>query len=112
MFSFQVDVGGCSSCRPIVTIPSGGGNYTREVDYYAMGHLSRFVKTGAVRLESNWHYGWDDLHTAAFENPDGTTVIVVHNPHSTNYANFSLDIDAKHYQYTDLPPQSVATFIK
>lgn len=76
-----------------------------------MAHMSRFIKPGAVRLESN-QFGWDDLHTAAFVNPDGSTVIVVLNPNSSKSASFSLDIDAKHYHYNNLPPQSVVTFIK
>ena len=73
--------------------------------------MSKFVKPGAVRLESNY-VSWDDLRTAAFVNTDGSTVIVVSNPSSSKSATFSLDIDAKHYQYNNLPPQSVVTFVK
>ena len=50
---------GCTNCRGVITVPSGGG-YTKNVEYYAMGHMSRFVKPGAVRLETN-NFGWDDL---------------------------------------------------
>ncbi|XP_052256941.1 uncharacterized protein LOC127862039 isoform X2 [Dreissena polymorpha] len=103
-------VGGCGNCRGVITVPSGGG-YSKNVEYYAMGHMSRFVKPGAVRLETN-NFGWDELQAVAFVNLDGTTVIVVQNPNTSRPASFSLDIDAKHYQYNNLPPQSVVTFVK
>ncbi|XP_052256934.1 uncharacterized protein LOC127862038 isoform X2 [Dreissena polymorpha] len=106
----RVGVNGCTNCRGVITVPSGGG-YTKNVEYYAMGHMSRFVKPGAVRLETN-NFGWDDLQAVAFVNPDGTTVIVVQNPSTSKSASFSLDIDAKHYHYNNLPPQSVVTFVK
>lgn len=73
--------------------------------------MSKFVRPGAVRLETN-SFSWDDLQATAFVNTDGTTVIVVQNPNSSKHASFSLNIDAKHYVYNDLPPQSVVTFIK
>ena len=96
-------------CRGVITVHANG--YTKKVEYYAIAHFSKFVKPGAVRLESN-ALSWDDLQTAAFVNPDGTTVIIVQNPNSGKSASFSLDIDAKHYHYNNLPPQSVITFIK
>ena len=52
------------------------------------------------------------LQAVAFVNPDGTTVIVVQNPNTSKSASFSLDIDATHYHYNNLPPQSVVTFVK
>lgn len=73
--------------------------------------MSKFVKPGAVRLEANY-FSWDDLQCTAFQNPDGTTAIIVQNPNTSKSASFSLDIDAKHYQYNNLPPQSVVTFVK
>ncbi|WAQ99108.1 NEG1-like protein [Mya arenaria] len=105
----RVGVGGCKDCRGVITVSNGG--YTKNVEYYAMGHLSRFVRPGAVRLQTNT-FGWDELQSVAFVNTDGSTVIVVQNPSTSNSASFSLDLDAKHYQYNNLPPQSVATFVK
>lgn len=104
------NIKGCMDCRGVITIPTNSNHYTKNVEYYAMAHMSRFIKPGAVRLESNY-ISWDELRTAAFVNTDGTTVIVVHNPSSRDQS-FSLDIDAKHYQYNNLPPHSVVTFIK
>lgn len=107
----KVGVGGCSNCRGVITIPSNSQSYTKNVEYYALGHMSKFVKPGAVRLETN-SFNWDDLQCVAFQNPDGTTVIVVQNPNESKAASFSLDLDGKHYHYNSLPPKSVATFVK
>ncbi len=43
--------GGCGNCRGVVTITSGGA-VTRNVEYYALGHASRFVRPGARRVAS------------------------------------------------------------
>ena len=99
-------------CRPIVTVPSDGSPHWREVAYYAMGHLSRFIKNGATCIHSDGDYGFDDLTTAAAVNTDGSTVIVVHNPNGENFADFSFNIDGQRYQYNGLPPQSTVTFVK
>lgn len=105
-------VRGCDICRPVLTVPSDGGPYRREVDYYALAHMSKFVKPGAIYVETNGDYGWDDLTTAAFINEDGSTVVVVHNPNSERSASFSVYVDDKHYQYGVLPPQSTVTLVK
>lgn len=42
-----------------------------------MGHFSRYVQPGAVLLELSGDYAANAL---AFENPDGSTVLVIHNP--------------------------------
>lgn len=106
-----VGVHGCQDCRGVITIPQNSNTYHKEVEYYILAHFSKFVKPGAVRLESN-NFNWDDLQSVAFVNPDGSTVVIVQNPNSSKSASFSLDIDAKHYQYNNLPPQSVVTFVR
>jgi glucosylceramidase len=68
--------GGCNNCRGIVTIHSRTGEVTRNEEYYAFAHASRFVRPGARYLETT-----DDpaLPNVAFRNPDGTTVWVACN---------------------------------
>lgn len=69
--------GGCTTCRGIVTIGTTG-DVTRNVDYYALGQVSKFVQSGAYRIFSNQvtQHGVDDV---AFLNPDGSKVLVVYN---------------------------------
>jgi glucosylceramidase len=46
-------LGGCSNCRAVLTIDSRTGTVTRNPDYYALGHFSRFLGRDAVRIESS-----------------------------------------------------------
>ena len=39
--------GGCADCRGVVTIDPATGAITRNVEYYVLGHASRFVLPGA-----------------------------------------------------------------
>lgn len=68
--------GGCGNCRGVVTIDLATGQVTRELEYYALGHLSRFVRPGAVRIDSS---GTADVETVAFRNPDGGVVLLAYN---------------------------------
>ena len=71
-------LGGCDNCRGVVTINSVTGAVTRNPEYYALAHASRFVRPGAVRIESSAVGG---LETAAFRHADdGSTVLIVLNP--------------------------------
>lgn len=69
-------LGGCGNCRGVVTIDSKSGEVTRNVEYYALAHASRFVKPGAHRIESS---SVDGLENVAFRNPDRSTALIVVN---------------------------------
>jgi len=45
--------------------------------YYTVGHFSKFIRRGAVRIGSSTYN--DGIKVAAFSNPDGETVVVVLN---------------------------------
>lgn len=69
--------GGCGNCRGVVTIDSKSGTVTRNVEYYALAHASRFVRPGARRIGSS--SGAAGLENVAFRNPDRSTVLIVVN---------------------------------
>jgi O-glycosyl hydrolase len=71
---------GCLTCRGVVTIATvgGGATVTKNVDYYALGQLSKFVVPGAVRIGST-SLADGSVEDVAFRNPDGSTVLVAHN---------------------------------
>jgi O-glycosyl hydrolase len=69
--------GGCTSCRGVVAVDPPTGIWLPTVQYYALGHFSRFVRPGAVRIASDG--GPSSLEQVAFKNPDGTHVLVVSN---------------------------------
>lgn len=71
-------LGGCRDCRGVVTVDVASGAITRNVEYYALGHFSRFVRPGALRIEST---SWPGrLRSVAFLNiDDGSLVLILCN---------------------------------
>jgi glucosylceramidase len=65
--------GGCSNCLGALTI---GTSITRNVSYYIIAHASRFVRPGAVRIDSNIP---GNLENVAFKTADGKKVLIVLN---------------------------------
>ncbi len=100
-------LGGCGNCRGVVTIERATGAVTRNVEYYVLGHASRFVKPGARRIDSD--SGIDGLHTAAFRNPDGSLVLLAVNTAAEKRA-FSVATATKSFDAT-LDGGSVATLV-
>jgi glucosylceramidase len=100
--------GGCDACKGVVTIDSHTGEVSRNDEYYAFAHFSRFVLPGAVRVgSSETEKGIDNV---AFRNAsDGSVVLVMVNSH-VDARRVSVAQDRTVFQYT-LPPQSVATFV-
>jgi glucosylceramidase len=98
--------GGCADCRGVVTI-GGGGAVTREVEYYVLGHASKFVQRGAQRIGSDSIDGV--LEAVAFRNPDGTEVLIALNPQGGSQW-FDLVRGGECFSYR-LTGQSVATFV-
>ena len=74
---FGPHLGGCDNCRGVVTVDSRTGTYRRNVEYYALGHASKFMKAGARRIASE--SSDKNLPNVAFRNPDGTSVLIVLN---------------------------------
>jgi glucosylceramidase len=73
--------GGCATCRGVVTI-TADGHLTRNAEYYALAHLSRFAREGARVIGSTS----DPLsiRSAALLDADGRTVtILLQNMNST-----------------------------
>lgn len=100
--------GGCDLCKGVVTIDSKTGQVSRNDEYYAFAHFSRFVLPGAVRVGSTETDR--KLNNVAFQNPDdGTLVLVVVNSH-VDARTISVKQAQTAFQYT-MPAQSVATFV-
>ncbi|MDN4056517.1 glycoside hydrolase family 30 beta sandwich domain-containing protein [Massilia sp. YIM B02763] len=98
-------LGGCKNCRGVVTIDSRTGEVTRNVEYYALAHASRFVLPGARRIASDTKD--KDLANVAFRNPDGTLVLLVANGAAQERA-FSVRVQGRSFRW-QLPAGSVAT---
>jgi glucosylceramidase len=97
--------GGCTNCRGVVTINNINGTYTREVEYYVLGHASKFVDPGALRIASNFS---GSIENVAFKNPDGSKVLIALN-NGTASSTFNVKWGGQTFSYT-LPAGAVATF--
>jgi glucosylceramidase len=104
--NFGPHLGGCGNCRGVVTIDSKTGAVTRNPEYYAFGHVSRFVAVGASRIASDTRK--DGIETVAFSNPDGTRVLLAFNA-GKEAAAFSVASGGRHFGYR-LSPNAAATF--
>jgi glucosylceramidase len=105
--TFGPHAGGCKDCRAFVTIDSRTGAVTRTQEYYAFGHASRFVKPGAVRIGSPAKLG--DLRTVAFQNRDGSRVLIVLNV-GAQPGMFAITEGGRAFK-ASLPARSAGTFV-
>jgi glucosylceramidase len=97
--------GGCDVCTGVITIQDDFIEY--EIDYYIIGHFSKFVQQGAHRIYSNTFEG--TLETIAFQNPDGSLVVVTLNP-GWNTVTYKINWNNIYFNHS-LSPQSMATFV-
>jgi glucosylceramidase len=103
-------LGGCGTCTGVITV-GPGQTVTANAEYYTLGHLSRFVKPGAVRIASTSFgtTGWNgQIMDVAFRNPDGSTALVVHNENDAP-RSFAVRVGGRSFEYT-LPGGALATF--
>jgi glucosylceramidase len=103
-------LGGCDTCTGLVTV-NDDGTVTTNAEYYTIGHLSKFVRPGAVRIASTSFgtTGWNgQIQDVAFRNPDGSTALIVHNQHF-DVRTFAVSVGGRTFEYT-LPARAVATF--
>ena len=101
-------LGGCKDCRGVVTIHSKTGEVTRNFDYYALAHASRFVRPGAYRIESTT--GKDQLETVAFQNADDQSIALIVLNSADDARQFSVRVGDKNFAHR-MPGASVVTFV-
>jgi glucosylceramidase len=100
--------GGCTTCLGALTINSGG--YTRNVSYYIVAHMSKFIRPGALRVSST--SSSTNLVAAGFVNNStngSSKVLVVYNKRPTNQT-FNIKYAGKIVTVT-LKKNSVGTYV-
>jgi glucosylceramidase len=76
-------------------------------EYWLVGQISKFIQRGAYRIESN--YGSPrDVTNIAFENPDGSIVVIVINQ-TDEEKSFSVHHDDAFFNAI-IPAKTVATY--
>jgi len=103
-----------SSLSHSETVP---GSYDLNARHYNFGHFSRYLKPGAVRIDSSERVD-ESLTNVAFRNPDGTIVMVVVNRlpefgfmEEANTPAKTVRIVTPDGQFTDtIPGDTIATY--
>jgi O-glycosyl hydrolase len=99
-------IGGCTTCRGVVTVHDDG-TVTKNLEYWALAHASRFVTPGAVRIGSSQPAG-SPVSNVAYRNRDGSLVLVAHNQGHQNQT-FDVVVGDRHVSAT-LAPGAAATY--
>jgi glucosylceramidase len=97
--------GGCTQCKGAITI-NNASSYSKNVSFYIIGHASKFVPSGSVRIASNVS---GNLNNVAFKTPAGKTVLLVEND-GTATEFFNIKYNGK-WVTTSLDAGSAASFI-
>ncbi|MGW5720897.1 ricin-type beta-trefoil lectin domain protein [Amycolatopsis sp. NPDC003865] len=100
--------GGCGTCTGLITVHNGdsrSGQVDYTVEYYTMGHLTKFVKPGAYRIDSNDN---STVRNVAWKNPDGSKALIAYNS-STGNQSVRVNWGNSSFTYT-LPGHTSATF--
>ncbi|MBC7615220.1 MAG: glucosylceramidase [Pedobacter sp.] len=95
--------GGCTTCLGAITIAPA---ISRNVAYYVIGHASKFVRPGSVRIGSNIV---GTLSNVAFKTPDGKRVLIIMNT-SSDAQVFNIKHNGK-IVTTNLPGGAAGTYV-
>ncbi|MDH2426569.1 ricin-type beta-trefoil lectin domain protein [Sphaerisporangium sp. TRM90804] len=100
--------GGCDVCTGLVTVQEGGaraGQVDNTIEYYTTGHLTKFVKPGAYRIDSTAN---GTIQNVAWRNPDGSKALIAHN-RGTSAQSVRVNWGNQSFVYS-LPARTTATF--
>lgn len=102
-------LGGCPNCTGLITIHNHdrqAGQVDYNIDYYTIGHLTKFVTKGAHRIDSTQN---PQIWNVAFQNPDGSVALIAYNSDLASTRAFQVQWGQQFFDYT-LPAGSAATF--
>ncbi|MFI9343836.1 ricin-type beta-trefoil lectin domain protein [Streptomyces sp. NPDC052773] len=100
--------GGCGVCDGLITVHNGDARHGQvdfTIEYYTMGHLTKFVRPGAHRIAST---ASATVPNVAWRNPDGSKALIAYND-STSSRTLTVNWGSQHATYT-LPGRTSATF--
>jgi glucosylceramidase len=100
--------GGCGTCTGLVTVHRGdsrSGQVDYTIEYYTMGHLTKFVRPGAVRIDSSAN---GTVPNVAFRNGDGSKALIAYNT-SGSTQSVKVNWGGQSFVYS-LPARTSATF--
>lgn len=64
-----------------ILVDAEKGEYYRQTSFYAMGHFSKFLTPGSVRIMHTYNNNvTNHAMVTAFRRPDNATVLIAYNP--------------------------------
>ncbi|MFE6976998.1 ricin-type beta-trefoil lectin domain protein [Streptomyces sp. NPDC057682] len=100
--------GGCGTCDGLITVHDGdsrSGQVDYTIEYYTMGHLTKFVRPGAARISST---ASSTVPNVAWRNPDGSKALIAYNG-GGSAQQLTVNWGGSTFTYT-LPARTSATF--
>ncbi|GAB3985580.1 ricin-type beta-trefoil lectin domain protein [Actinoallomurus acanthiterrae] len=100
--------GGCGTCTGLITVHNGdsrSGQVDYNIEYYDMGHLTKFVRPGAYRIASTAN---SSVPNVAWQNPDGSKALIAYNDSGASQS-VKVNWGGQSFVYT-LPAHTTATF--
>jgi glucosylceramidase len=100
--------GGCGTCSGLITVHNGdsrSGQVDYNIEYYDMGQLTKFVKPGAVRIDSTAN---SSVPNVAWKNPDGSKALIAYN-NTGSTQSVKVNWGNESFTYS-LPTKTSATF--
>jgi glucosylceramidase len=100
--------GGCGTCDGLITVHNGDGRHGQvdyNIEYYTMGHLTKFVKPGASRISST---ASGTIPNVAWRNTDGSKALIAYNDGSAAQT-LRVNWGGQTFSYS-LPGKTSATF--
>ncbi|MER7724337.1 lectin [Streptomyces sp. NPDC096323] len=100
--------GGCGTCDGLITVHNGdsrSGQVDYTVEYYTMGHLTKFVRPGASRISST---ASSTVPNVAWRNPDGSKALIAYNG-GGSAQQITVNWGGSKFSYS-LPARTSATF--
>ncbi|MDD2797768.1 MAG: T9SS type A sorting domain-containing protein [Bacteroidales bacterium] len=98
--------GGCTTCLGAITV-NNSTSFTRNVSYYIIGQISKFVKPGSLRIGSV--SSRSTVNVSAFKNLDGSTAVLAYN-NSGNSQILKVINGTLSFNYM-IPGSSAVTFV-
>ena len=108
-------------CDAPILADETNGSLHFQSSYYYIGHFSRFIKPGAVRLKAEVTSAMipatvsghltDEVETLAFRNPNGTIALIITNTTEADLVyEFKTSEDSQSL-YLKCPPRAIQTWI-
>lgn len=96
---------------PVVFNTTGGNEFYKQPIFYVLGHFSKFIPPGSVRIESNLSgFRSNQIEAVAFLCPDNTVTIIFYNKsNKLRLVEFTDELRGS-YQI-ELQPKSITSFV-